>query len=360
MKLRSLMMMAFFSRPVASFLTHFSSRSSAKKLPRVATGRYASSVAAVSEEKILEDVLYRIRNVNYMPDGIKASLLDFTVDGLLLGKVRPKIADLLCSVDEENPVFCIQPQDSSAADSKPVLTLTPGVGTSKEARTESVNRIMKRLRDQGVVTGWRNEDYPVKSSFYDETLFGVERASASLLGIMEYGVHINGLVQGEDGQPRMWIGRRAADKSKYPGMLDHIVAGGQPVGLSLLENVVKECNEEAGIPEDITLAGLSSAGAISYETYSERNDHVTRCVLFCYDLHLPSDFVPQPVDGEVQEFFLWDIDQIKASMVENFDDPIKPNCYLVIIDYLMRCGHFSSDTKGYLDVLMELRSSDCY
>lgn len=361
MKSRSfrLVMMSFLWKPVTSFLTHANScKSSAAKLTTMTTSRRYVSTTAVGEETVLEDALYRIRKVNHMPANIEASLLDFTVDGITVGKVRPKISDLLCSTDEENPVFCIQAPGVDST--KPTLTLTPGVGTSMEERTEAVNRIMKRLRDQGIVTGWRDEDYPVKKSFYDETLFGVERASASLLGIMEYGVHINGLVQGEDGKPRMWIGRRSADKSKYPAMLDHIVAGGQPVGLSLLENVVKECNEEAGIPEDITLAGLSSAGAISYETYSERNDHVTRCVLFSFDLHLPSDFVPRPVDGEVQDFFLWDIDQIKASFSPDYPDPIKPNCYPVIIDYMMRCGHFSPDSKGYLDILTELRSGDCY
>lgn len=356
-------MMLFSTKTAAALVSHAKSFSGpiAVRLATMkpsSTSHHAFSTSAVSEETLLESALYRIRKVNHMPANIKASLLDFIVDDVTVGKVRPKIADLLCSTDEDNPVFCIKPGNNDNTQS--YLTLTPEVGTSVEERTVAVNRIMQRLRDQGIVTGWRDEDYPVKKSFYDETLFGVERASASLLGIMEYGVHINGLVQGEDGKPRMWIGRRAADKSKYPGMLDHIVAGGQPVGLSLLENVVKECNEEAGIPDEITLAGLSSAGAISYETYSERNDHVTRCVLFNFDLHLPSNFVPQPVDGEVQEFFLWDVDQIKASLAPDYHDPIKPNCYPVIIDYMMRCGHFSSDSRGYLDILKELRGGDCY
>ena len=37
-------------------------------------------------------------------------------------------------------------------------------------------------------------------------------------------------------------------RHSYPGMLDNMVAGGQPAGLSLMENVVKEAGEEAGIP----------------------------------------------------------------------------------------------------------------
>ena len=41
------------------------------------------------------------------------------------------------------------------------------------------------------------------------------------------------------------------------GMLDHIVAGGLPHGITPMDNVIKECEEEASIPED--LARLSKA-----------------------------------------------------------------------------------------------------
>ena len=77
---------------------------------------------------------------------------------------------------------------------------------------------------------------------------------------MEYGVHINGIVQASrTDEPKMWIARRSATKSNWPNMLDHIVAGGQPAGISLLENVVKECEEEAGIEESIVRAGVQAA-----------------------------------------------------------------------------------------------------
>ena len=48
-------------------------------------------------------------------------------------------------------------------------------------------------------------------------------------------------------------------------------------------------------------------------------------MLFCYDLVLPPDFVPKPVDGEVDEFFLWSVDQVIESMSPEYPDPIKPN-----------------------------------
>lgn len=44
--------------------------------------------------------------------------------------------------------------------------------------------------------------------------------------LQAYGVHINGYVVGAQGQ-RLWLARRSASKPTWPGMLDHIVAGGQ-------------------------------------------------------------------------------------------------------------------------------------
>jgi 8-oxo-dGTP pyrophosphatase MutT (NUDIX family) len=105
---------------------------------------------------------------------------------------------------------------------------------------------------------------------------------------------------------------------KYPGMLDHIVAGGQPYGIAPMENMIKECGEEAGIPRDLAQASRS-AEAISYE-YSGKTGMEHAC-LFCYDLELQKDFTPQDVDGEVNEFFLWTLDKVAAMMDPNCQDP---------------------------------------
>lgn len=219
---------------------------------------------------------------------------------------------------------------------------------------------MDKLREEGFVNGWRDELFPVADTFYSEPVFLMERAAVSLLGVLEYGVHINGLVQeSADDEPKMWIARRSKTKSKFPGMLDHLVAGGQPAGLSLMENVIKECEEEAGVPEDLARAGIQATGVISYEGWDPKSSKISRVVLFNYDLYLPSDFQPKPVDGEVEEFFLWSIYETKESMARGFPDPIKPNCYVVIIDYLLRMGFISPETPGYLDVIRELRNGDC-
>lgn len=42
----------------------------------------------IDEEQLMSDMLYRVRAINNMPHDIRASLLDFRVDGYKVGKVN--------------------------------------------------------------------------------------------------------------------------------------------------------------------------------------------------------------------------------------------------------------------------------
>jgi hypothetical protein len=48
-----------------------------------------STVETSKNEKLVQDMLYRVRKINYMPDEIRSSLLEFRVDGIKVGKVHP-------------------------------------------------------------------------------------------------------------------------------------------------------------------------------------------------------------------------------------------------------------------------------
>uniref|UniRef100_M4CDF7 Nudix hydrolase domain-containing protein n=1 Tax=Brassica campestris TaxID=3711 RepID=M4CDF7_BRACM len=175
-----------------------------------------------------------------------------------------------------------------------------------EDRTRAVADVIKILGDKGIIPGIRNELYPVKPSFHSSALFSLERAAAPYFGLKGYGVHMNGYVE-RDGQKSLWIGKRSLTKSTYPGMLDHLVAGGLPHGISCGDNLVKECEEEAGISKVIADRAIP-VGAVSYmdiDQYCFKRD-----VLFCYDLKLPEDFVPINQDGEVESFKLIPVAQV--------------------------------------------------
>ncbi|XP_014680526.1 PREDICTED: nudix hydrolase 20, chloroplastic-like, partial [Priapulus caudatus] len=140
------------------------------------------------------------------------------------------------------------------------------------------------------------------------------RAAASHLGVRSFGIHLNGLVKTGDGI-HVWVAVRAKDKPFWPGKLDQMVAGGQGVGIGLMENVIKESAEEADIPE--ALAGQAVArGALHYCKGSHRG--INMDTLFNYDVWLPEDFSPVNNDGEVDGFMLMSLEEM-AKIIDTTD-----------------------------------------
>ncbi len=218
-----------------------------------------------------------------------------------------------------------------------------------ERRTEAMDRVLRKLHKDGLVPGWRDETYPVTTSFRVPALLHMERAAVPLFGIQGYGVHVNGIIERGDGKS-MWIGRRSLSKPTGPGKLDQIVAGGQPSGISLRENLVKECAEEAGIPAELA-AGAVSVGAVSYLT--ERPEGLRHDELFTFDLRLPDDFTPVNTDGEVDDFYLWPMEKVMAVLKDT--DEFKFNSALVIIDFLIRHGFIDAGHAEYVEIVDGLR-----
>jgi 8-oxo-dGTP pyrophosphatase MutT (NUDIX family) len=223
-----------------------------------------------------------------------------------------------------------------------------------EERSFAVEKVLRQLHQQGVITGWRDEVYPVLTSFDADPVLLMERAASVYFGIKAYGVHLNGYVERKDGGIDMWVARRSAAKPTWPGKLDHIVAGGQPHGLSPMENVIKECEEEAGIGFDLA-SKAKPVGAVSY--CSQYSYGLKRDVLFCFDLKLPDDFQPVANDGEVEEFYRLPIEDVLDIVARSEGDTYKDNCNLVVLDFMIRHGIISPDTPGYLDLLKGLRPS---
>jgi 8-oxo-dGTP pyrophosphatase MutT (NUDIX family) len=214
---------------------------------------------------------------------------------------------------------------------------------------------MERLRDAGVVTGWRDELFPVNSRYGEPPALLVERATASLLGIRAYGVHINGYVCQDTHKPfaptHLWVARRSATKPTFPSALDHLVAGGLPANMDPGACAIKECEEEASVPVTLSSLNLVSAGCVTYNS-----DYLGCCkrdVLFCYDLRLPEDFVPKPNDGEVESFALVPMDEACRLVAETKE--FKPNVALVLVDFFVRHGIVTPEEPGYVELVKALR-----
>ena len=259
----------------------------------------------------------------------------FVVDGHVVGWIA---ADLAARLRDHGDVFAV---------GDGLVQLSPRLRGYAD-RTAAVDGVLRSLRSSGLFPGWRDEPYPVGPSF-GNWLFQMERAAVPSFGVCAYGIHVNGFVGG-GADLRLWVGRRSRRKPTYPGQLDHLVAGGQPAGLSLAENLLKECAEEASLTPDI-VGRARPIGMVSYLMENEeglRND-----VLFNYDLELPRDFVPVNADGEIEEFFLWPIERVigELSGTANF----KFNVAFVIIDFLIRYGFIEPDDSSYLELVRRLR-----
>lgn len=220
------------------------------------------------------------------------------------------------------------------------LYLNPDLNTPK-LRTEAVDGVMQALHQQGVIHSWVGESYNVSESFQSHSFMLLERAAVAFLGVRGYGIHMNGLVRKQDGV-YIWVAVRSTSKPFWPGMLDQMVAGGQPEGMTPLENLIKEAAEEAAIPETIA-ADASFEGEIHYCTATHRG--LNNDGIFIYDLWLDEDFVPHNTDGEVESFQLMPIQEMAKIVDET--ETFKDNCNLVNIDLLLRLGIINAEHPDY-------------
>ncbi|MFI4988581.1 MAG: DUF4743 domain-containing protein [Alphaproteobacteria bacterium] len=228
------------------------------------------------------------------------------------------------------------------------VVLSPALATAEE-RTKAFDEALRRLAERGVIEGWREEVYPVTLAWGVAPLMLMERAAAPYFGVRAYGVHMNGFVM--DGERiSMWVGRRAFDKPTFPGMLDNMVAGGQPAGISLRDNLAKECHEEADIPAWLAARAVPT-GAVSYAM--ETPEGLKPDVQFVYQLDVPPDFTPRARDGEIHEFMRWPIERVME--VVSGSSEFKFNCNLVIIHFLVQHGLIPPEHPDYLAIVKGLQ-----
>ena len=183
-------------------------------------------------------------------------------------------------------------------------------GARSGRRAGTSRRDVHRTREDGV-DGLRDELLPVVA-YSAAPAFRVERAAYPLLGA---GTASTSTATLSTTSPRVVAREHQSD---VPGMLDHVAAGQlADVGGRPGEQVLAELAEEAGVPAELGKRA-APASVVSYRGVAGegKGERVTNEVLFCYDIELPSSFVPRPVDGEVEGFELRTVDAVLADLVE--------------------------------------------
>jgi 8-oxo-dGTP pyrophosphatase MutT (NUDIX family) len=213
------------------------------------------------------------------------------------------------------------------------LATFPQVTTGADGVTLADGAVLPAISRQLANAGcyrWRGEMFDIRAEPDGPILAALDRGALPSFGVLAMGVHVNGLVRRRDGL-HVWIARRAANKQLDPSKLDHIVAGGVPAGLTPAETLVKEAEEEAAIPASLARQAVEVA-RIGYAM--QRPEGLRRDLLYCYDLDLSEDFLPQAADGEVEAFELWPIDRVVQTVRDS--DAFKFNVNLVLIDLFQR------------------------
>lgn len=130
-------------------------------------------------------------------------------------------------------------------------------------------------------------------------------------------------------------------------MLDNTVAGGIATGEEPFESLVREAEEEASLPEAVVRARVTYHRAVNYIYIREsraggESGMVQPECQHIYDLELPTDVLPKPNDSEVEEFYLWTVEQVQEHMAKG---EFKPNCALVVLDFFIRRGILTKENE---------------
>jgi 8-oxo-dGTP pyrophosphatase MutT (NUDIX family) len=164
-------------------------------------------------------------------------------------------------------------------------------GLDAAGRSALLNDCALRLRDAGLLRGWRDERLDIHPAPQEAPIASIERAACRTLGITTAAVHLNAFTpRGE-----LIVAHRAPHKQIDPGLWDNLVGGMVPAGESELQALVREAQEEAGL--DLDASALTRGGRI----------HVTRLVpegfqseiVQVFDTLLADDVELRNQDGEV-------------------------------------------------------------
>ncbi len=135
-------------------------------------------------------------------------------------------------------------------------------------------------------------------------------------------------------------------------MLDNTVAGGMATGENPLGCVIREAGEEASLNAEYVERNIEPAGQLTYVYIREKQaggevGTIQPECQYVYDLNLEEGMQPTPNDGEVHEFYLWTVEEVKEHLEKA---EFKPNCAACMLDFLGRKGMLDGEKEGWTEV----------
>lgn len=232
------------------------------------------------------------------------------------------------------------------------------LASNMEERNRIIHDTLVREREKGtfeLLRKWSHEVFPVYGA-KKELVLSVERVAAPLFGIVTYGVQLLAYQDNAEG-PSIWIARRSESKRTFPSMLDSTVGGSLPTGEQPFECLVRESEEEASFPPELTRKNAMACGTLSYLNLTdERSGGEIGCfspeVQFLYEMKIPNDIVPVPGDNEAEEITLMNVTELKESLAKGCFTPAN-GC--VVLDFFIRHGLLTFENEpDYIEIASRL------
>jgi 8-oxo-dGTP pyrophosphatase MutT (NUDIX family) len=247
--------------------------------------------------------------------------------------------------------------DWAVDDNARTLTFQPTDATSLDERNAVLAKYLQEVREKKifkVLDGWRNELYPIYGP-NRELILSIERSASPLFGVLTYGVHMTAYVETDQGM-KIWAPRRAETKQTYPGMMDNTVAGGLSTGEEPFGCLLRECEEEASLPEQIARQAKPCGTLTYFHLRDARAGGETGlCQPECqyiYDLKLPADVVPKPGDDEAIDFRLLSVEEVREALAAG---RFKPNCAFLLLEFFVRHGLLTPENEpDYIEIVSRL------
>ncbi len=187
--------------------------------------------------------------------------------------------------------------------------------------------------------------------FCKSKIFDIERKLLSKYGLPAYGVHCN--VWSKTGKSILiHLAKRSKNLKKFPGMYDNLIAGGQPVDISIKDNLYKEAFEEAGLGSN-QMCSMERSKTVHY--IHNENKKLNSSVIFIYQLEKTEKMYFKNMDGEVEDFVSIEIDNLYQILEQK---KLKPNCIIPIIDFfILKKSDFISK-KAMLEITKLMKAYD--
>ena len=238
-----------------------------------------------------------------------------------------------------------------------VLDISNGTQTAEAINAAFQDVITPAIEQKlfHVFNGQHSEPFAIAGARYEGQV-KLERFATPLFGITTRGAHMIAYTSTSEGM-KLWISRRAKHLYICPDMLDSTVAGGVKSGVSPLQTLIEESDEEASLSEGLVRRLAKCRGVVSHmsltgELFPGEKGLVCPDYVYIYDIELPGDVTPKPHDDEVSGFYLMGVEEVQDALLKG---EFKPDSGAVVVEFLIRHGFITPENEpNFVEISMRL------